>query len=82
MKKSFTKSSIPATILKQCVDIYLPFLKNAINKMFLDNYFPNELKKVEILPVYKREDPLKKENYRPVSLLRYVSKIFARLIFK
>ena len=50
--------------------------------MFLDNYFPNELKKAEILPVYKREDPLKKENYRPVSLLRYVSKIFARLIFK
>ena len=82
IKKSFTKSSIPATILKQCVDIYLPFLKNAINKMFLDNYFPNELKKAEILPVYKREDPLKKENYRPVSLLRYVSKIFARLIFK
>ena len=72
-------SSIPATILKQCVDIYFPFLINAINKTFLDNYFPKELKKAEIIPVYKKDDHLKKENYRPVSLLYHVSKIFERL---
>ena len=28
-KKSFTKGSIPGTILKQCVDNDLPFLTNA-----------------------------------------------------
>ena len=82
IKKSSTKSSILSSILKQCVDIYLPFLTNAINKMFLDNYFPKELKKAEIIPVYKRDDPLKKENYRPVRLLPHVSKIFERLIYK
>ena len=60
IKKSSTKGSIPATILKQCVDIYLPFLTNAINKTFIDNYFPKELKKAEIIPVYKKDDPLKK----------------------
>ena len=61
IKKLSTKDSIPATILKQCVDIYLPFLTNAINKTFLDNYFPKELKKnPEIIPVYEKDDPLKK----------------------
>ena len=34
IKKSSTKGSIPATILKQSVDIYLPFLTNAMHKMF------------------------------------------------
>ena len=82
IKKTSTKGSIPATLLKQCVDIYLPFLTNATNKTFLDNYFPEELKKAEIIPVYKKEDPLKKENYRPVSLLPHVSKIFEKLIYK
>ena len=53
-----------------------------MNKMFLDNYFPKELKKAEIIPVYKKDNPLKKENYRPVSLLSHVSKIFKRLIYK
>ena len=82
IKTSSIKGSIPATILKQCVDIYLPFLTNAINRSILDNYFPKELKKAEIIPVYKKDDSLKKENYRPVCLLSHVSKIFERLIYK
>ena len=62
---------------------YLPsILTNAINKMFLDNYFPKELKKAEVIPVYKKDNPLKKGSYRPVSLLPHVSKIFERLIYK
>ena len=48
----------------------------------MDNYLPTELKKAEINPVYKKDYPLKKENYRPVSLLPHVSKIFGRLIYK
>ena len=82
IKKTSTKGSIPATILKQCVHIYLPFLANAVNKMFLDNNFPNKLKKEEVIPVYKKDDPLKKENYKPISLLLLLSKIFERLIYK
>ena len=50
--------------------------------MFLDNYFPKELKKAEIIPVYKKDNPLKKGSYRPVSLLPHMSKIFERLIYK
>ena len=41
------------------------------------------MKNAEIIPVNKKDDPLKKENYRPVSLLLpHVSKIFERLIYK
>ena len=76
IKKSSTKGSILATILKQCTDIYLPFLTNAINSMFLDSFFPKELQKAEIIPVCKNDDPLKKENCRPVILLPLVPKIF------
>ena len=61
IKKSFIKGSIPATILKQCVDICLLFLANAINKTFIDNYFPKELKKAEIISVYKKDNFLKRE---------------------
>ena len=50
--------------------------------MFLDSYFPRELKKVEIITLYKKDDCLKKENNRPVSFLPHVSKIFERLIYK
>ena len=39
-------------------------------QIFLDNYFPKELKQAEIIPVYKKGDPLKKENYS-TDLLAY-----------
>ena len=82
IKKSFTKVSIPSTVLKQCLDIYLPFLANAINKTFVDNYLPKELKKAEIFPVYKKDNLLKMDDCTPLSLLPHVSKIFERLIYK
>ena len=69
VKKSSTNGSIPATILKQCVDVYLPFLTNAINCAITENTFPEQLKKLEVVPLHKKENPLKKENYRPASLL-------------
>ena len=82
VKKSSTNGSIPATILKQCVGVYLPFLTKAINHAITENTFPEQLKKSEVIPLHKKEDPLKKENYRPVSLLPHVSKVFERIIYK
>ena len=81
-KKSSTYGSIPATILKQCVDAYLPHLTNSINYSIQHSNFSQELKLSEVIPVYKKLDPLQKENYRPASLLPHVSKIFERIIHK
>ena len=82
VKKSSLSKAIPATILKQSVHIYLPFLTNCINHSFITNKFPDEIKLSEVIPLYKNLDPLKKENYRPVSLLPHVSKVFERIIYK
>ena len=81
-KKSSTCGSIPATILKQCVNAYLPHLTNSINYSIQYSNFPQELSLSEVIPVYKKLGPLQKENYRPVSLLPYISKIFERIIHK
>ena len=77
-KKSSTYGSIPATILKQCVNAYLLHLTNSINYSIQHSNFPQELKFSEVIPVYKKLDSLQKENYRPVGLLPPVSKIFAK----
>ena len=82
VKKSPSSKAIPATILKQSLHIYLPFLTNYINHSFVANKFPDELKLSEVILFYKKLDPLKKENYRPVSLLPHVSKVFKRMIYK
>ena len=43
--------------------------------------FPNELKQADIKPIYKKESRNEKENYRPVSILPNLSKIFERCMY-
>ena len=63
VNKSSTYSSIPASILKQCVDGYLPYLTISFNCSLRENTFYEELKGSEVIPLYKKLDSLKKENY-------------------
>ena len=44
--------------------------------------FSQNLKLADITPVYKKKDPTSVENYRPVSVLPSVSKMFERIIQK
>ena len=49
----------------------------------LDSFcFPNELKLADIIPIHKKSASTDKGNYRPISLLPAVSKVFERLIAK
>ena len=43
--------------------------------------FPDSLKLGNITPFYKNDEPTDKGNYRPVSVLPLLSKIFERLIY-
>ena len=43
--------------------------------------FPHELKHADIKPIYKKESRNEKENYRPVSVLPNLSKIFERCMY-
>ena len=49
--------------------------------MFENGYFPDDLKLAEVSSIFKKNDDLDKENYRPVSVLLNVSKVFERIIY-
>ena len=53
-KKYSTNGSIPATILKQCVDVYLLFLTKVIDHAITENTFPEQLKNSEVIPLYTK----------------------------
>ena len=56
-------------------------LTNCINQSIVSGKFPDSLKLASISSVYNAKDPLDKTNYRPVSVLPLLSKIYERLIF-
>ena len=44
--------------------------------------FPDNMKLVDKTPIFKKKEPLKKQNYRHVSILSVISKIFEKLMQK
>ena len=49
------------------------------NEIITEKSFPNNLKLVDVIPVFKKEDLSLLRNYRPVSVLPVVSKIYERI---
>ena len=74
--KSCGPNSIPTHILKNNLELLIPPLKYLINLSFTEGCFPQLLKLAEVCPIFKKKDKNKCENYRPISLLSNLSKIF------
>ena len=66
--------------MKEC-DFTYDKLTNCINNSLSEGFFPDCLKRANITLIGKKNDPLDKENYRPVSILHLISKVYERAIF-
>ena len=72
---------IPTRMLKLAAELCIPFLTTLFNSCIESSTFPDELKLAEIIPAFKNKGSnTDKSNYRPISLLPIVSKIFERLL--
>ena len=52
-----------------------------INEMLATEIFSDVLKKSNIVPIFKKDDSSLLTNYRPISILPTISKIFERVIY-
>ena len=50
-----------------------------INQSLFTGKFPDKLKVAKVIPLFKKDDKLVMDNYRPVSLLTSVSKVFEKV---
>ena len=80
--KATTHNNIPPKILWQSAEVTGNTLQLLFNNAISNSEFPENLKLADVTPVFKKKDPLDKTNYRPVSVLPPVSKIFERLMQK
>ena len=74
-----TTREIPVDILK-ISEFWFNKLTKLI-KAFNENKFPDTLKLSDIVPVFKKLDPTDKTNFRPVSVLPLLSKVFEKIMY-
>ena len=79
-KKAYTFKNIPPKIIKESREYCSDILEKLFNKTLSNKEFPDELKVADVTPIYKEDDPNKSKNYRPVSVLPIVSKVFEKIM--
>ena len=79
MSISNSHDGISSELLKLVNDDISSCITLIINQSLSTGIFPDKLKIAEVTPVYKKYD--KKHNYRPISVLPVISKVFETVIF-
>ena len=73
--------NIPAKVLKITANIIAPSLTYIFNVSLESGIYVDDWKLAKIIPINKSEDRKKCENYRPISILPVISKVFESEIF-
>ena len=79
-KKACGPNSIPTNILKNNIMNLSGPLEIILNMSLNEGIFPKLMKLPNVCPIFKKYDKNKCENYRPISLLSNLSKIFERIM--
>ena len=79
--KTCQLKDIPTKIIKMNYDIFANFICLHFNYCMDTGEFPQEFKNTNIIPVHKKEERSDKTNYRPVTILPNLSKIYEKLIY-
>ena len=79
--KSSDLYTIPSFIYKHVSNLISPIVSKLINNSFSRGIFPNVLKVARVIPIYKSGEKNIVSNYRPISTLHFLGKVFEKVIF-
>ena len=79
-KKAVQSTDIPTKLIKEFCDFFSEFLYKSINHCITERSFIADFKVAEVCRLYKNDRRADKSNYRPISILSNVSKIYEKCL--
>ena len=73
---------IPTKLVKEVGNLFPKYIATSISRCLTGGTFVNAFKKAEVRLIYKKDGRTEKLNYRPISVLSNVSKIYERCIYE
>ena len=80
-KKASQATDIPVKIIKDNKDVVSFYVFHNFNNALSSCSFPTSLKYADVRRAFKKDDKTDKENYRPISILPNLSKVYERLMY-
>ena len=82
VSESFGIDGISSYFLKIGMPVHAPALSTILNKSISEGLFPNNWKVARVAPIYKEGLTENRSNYRPISVLPVVSRLFEKTIYQ
>ena len=80
-KKATGLDMIPSKLLKMAASIVAPSLTAIFTKSIITGVYPTEWKMARVTPVFKKGVKSNLNNYRPISVIPVVSKVFEKIVY-
>jgi hypothetical protein len=81
-KKASGLDKIPCNVIKGVAGIISESLSIIFNKSLISGIFPDDIKSARVAPIFKSGERSDANNYRPISVLSVLAKIFEKIVFK
>ena len=75
------ENDIPTKILKKNSEVFAGYFHKNIIFCIENSIFPSDLKVADVTPAFKKKSKTSKDNYRPISILLNIFKIYERCLY-
>ena len=79
-KKASQLNDVPTKYTKKFSDVFTPVITDDYNNCVTTGIFPECFRTAEVIHTYKKDKSTEKTNYRLISILSNISKIYERLM--
>ena len=72
---------ISSRLILDCADLIAPHISIIFNSFLANGIFPDDWKSARVTPLFKHCERSDIDNYRPISVISIIGKVFERIIY-